>query len=90
MRLITLAAAASAALFANVAFADTAANSPESATRLTQSECTNLWQQANPSNVPGLPRRKVRRTSQTLKRPILMATPLSTRMSGWPRATKDS
>jgi hypothetical protein len=54
MKCITLAAAASAALFANVAFADTAANSPESATRLSQSECTNLWQQANPNNAPGL------------------------------------
>lgn len=54
MKCITLAAALSAALFANVAFADTAANSPESATRLSESECTNLWQQANPNNAPGL------------------------------------
>lgn len=54
MKRITLAAAGAAALFANVAFAQTATKSPDSATRLSQSECTNLWQQANPTNALGL------------------------------------
>lgn len=47
MKYITLAAAGAAALFANVAIAD-------AATHLSQSECSTLWQQANPSNAKGL------------------------------------
>jgi hypothetical protein len=47
MKCITLAAAGAAAIFANVAVVD-------AATRLSQSECTKLWQQANPSNAKGL------------------------------------
>jgi hypothetical protein len=54
MKCITLAVAGAAAIFANVAIAGAATNSPDSAMRLSQSECTNLWQQANPTNAKGL------------------------------------
>jgi hypothetical protein len=50
MKYITLAAAGAVAIFANAAIADTAAKPA----RLSQSECTTLWQQANPSNAKGL------------------------------------
>ena len=53
MKCITLAVAGAAAIFANVAIADAATKSPDSAMRLSQSECTNLWQQANPTNANG-------------------------------------
>ena len=54
MKCITLAVAGAAAIFANVAIAGAATKSPRFAMRLSQSECTNLWQQANPTNAKGL------------------------------------
>lgn len=54
MKCITLAVAGTAAIFANVTIAGAATKSPDSAMRLSQSECTNLWQQANPTSAKGL------------------------------------
>jgi hypothetical protein len=53
MRLLTLTAIGAAAMFANVAVANAAMDSSKS-TQLSQSECTNLWQQANPGNADKL------------------------------------
>jgi hypothetical protein len=59
MKRITLLAAGATALFATSAWAGAATNSPDSASRLSQSECTNLWQQANPTNAHGLTQSQV-------------------------------
>lgn len=48
MKILTATAVATAAIFANVAAVDAAS------TRLSQSECSQLWQQANPSGGNGL------------------------------------
>jgi hypothetical protein len=59
MKYIGFAAFGAAALCTNLALAQTspAANesaSPSTSMKLSQSECTNLWQQANPGNASGL------------------------------------
>lgn len=54
MKAITLAAMGAAAIFSSVALADTATKSTNSPTRLSESECTKLWQEANPSGAKGL------------------------------------
>jgi hypothetical protein len=41
-------------MFAGVALADTATNSTNSGAQLSQSECTNLWQEANPTGAATL------------------------------------
>jgi hypothetical protein len=53
MKLMTLTAIGVAAMFANVAVANAAMDSSKS-TQLSESECTSLWQQANPSNADKL------------------------------------
>jgi hypothetical protein len=58
MNITGLAAFGAATLCASVAVAQTPAASGTAANKsdmqMSQSECTNLWQQANPSNSPGL------------------------------------
>lgn len=52
MKHIILAAIAGSCLVATPAFADP--NAPGKSTKLSQSECSNLWQQANKSGAAGL------------------------------------
>lgn len=52
MKHILLTALAGSCLLATSAIAQT--NSPSGATKLSQSECTSLWQQANKSGAAGL------------------------------------
>ena len=52
MKHALLAAIAGGCLIASPAFAQT--NSPSGATKLSQSECTSLWQQANKGGAAGL------------------------------------
>jgi hypothetical protein len=58
MKLMTLTAIGAMAMFANVGVASAAMDSSKS-TQLSQSECTNLWQQANPSNADKLTQAQV-------------------------------
>ena len=52
MKHALIAAIAGGCIMASPAFAQS--NSPSGATKLSQSECTNLWQQANKSGAAGL------------------------------------
>jgi hypothetical protein len=54
MKGITLAVVGAAAVFSSVALADTATKSTNSPVRLSDSECTKLWQEANPGGANGL------------------------------------
>lgn len=54
MNITGLAAFGAATLFASVAVAQTPTATNKSDMQLSRSECTDLWQQANPSNSPGL------------------------------------
>lgn len=53
MNSITLASAAAVAILASVSVVTAAENSPNSM-KLSRSDCSKLWQQANPSNAKGL------------------------------------
>jgi hypothetical protein len=53
MKMIGIAAASIGALFATAAFAQTNKMEP-AGVKLSASECTSLWQQANPNNAPGV------------------------------------
>jgi hypothetical protein len=54
MKGITLAVMGAAVIVSSAAFADTATKSTNSPIRLSDSECTKLWQEANPSGAQGL------------------------------------